>query len=104
MELRKKINFSSSYLHLFSLFVANCKFCVSITGMDTVQNPKEYITCMCLVSGCFIMYVCGMYIKDNSYNVNTRYICLIIKHIIFFIFSFLLYKMFVLDVFVLIHW
>ena len=69
--------------------------------MDTVQNPKEYITCMCLVSGCFIMYVGGMYIKDNSYNVKTRYICLIIRYKFIL---FLLYKMFVLDVFVLIHW
>ena len=46
------------------------------------------------------MYVGGMYIKDNSYNISTRCNCLIIKYIFFiFIFCFLLYKMFVLDVF-----
>ena len=48
--------------------------------MDTVENPKEYITCMCLVSVFFIIYVGRMYIKDNSYNVNTRFICCIIKY------------------------
>ena len=45
-----------------------------------MENPKEYITCMCLVSVFFIIYVGGMYIKDNSYNVSIRYICLIIKY------------------------
>ena len=52
-----------------------------------MENPKKYITCMCLVSVCFIIYVGGMYIKDNSYNVKTRYICLIIsyKFILFFV-------------------
>ena len=45
-----------------------------------MENPKEYITCMCLVSVFFIIYVGRMYIKDNSYNVNTRYICCIIKY------------------------
>ena len=66
-----------------------------------MENPKEYITCMCLVSVFFIIYVGRMYINDTSYNVNARYICCIIKYK--FSLSFLLYKMFVLDVF-LMHW